>query len=31
MGYADQLVKSLKFNDGPHDDLKHAPADTRLL
>jgi hypothetical protein len=28
---ADQLVRSLKFNDGRHDDLKHAPADTRLL
>jgi hypothetical protein len=28
---ADRLVASLKFNDGRHDDLKHAPADTRLL
>jgi hypothetical protein len=28
---ADRLVRSLKFNDGRHDDLKHAPADTRLL
>ena len=28
---ADQLVKSLKYNDGRHDDLKHEPADTRLL
>ena len=28
---ADQLVKTLTYNDGRHDDLKHAPADTRLL
>lgn len=28
---ADQLAKSLKYNDGRHDDLKHASADTRLL
>ena len=28
---ADQLAKSLKYNDGRHDDLKHEPADTRLL
>ncbi|HEY9239820.1 MAG TPA: GFA family protein [Burkholderiaceae bacterium] len=28
---ADQLAKSLKYNDGRHDNLKHAPADTRLL
>lgn len=28
---ADQLVRSLKYNDGRHDDLRHAPADTRLL
>jgi hypothetical protein len=27
----DQLAKSLKYNDGRHDDLKHEPADTRLL
>ena len=27
----DQLARTLKFNDGRHDDLKHAPADTRLL
>ena len=27
----DQLDRSLKFNDGRHDDLKHPPADTRLL
>jgi len=29
--YADQLAKSLKYNDGRHEDLKHEPADTRLL
>ena len=28
---ADQLAKTLNYNDGRHDDLKHAPADTRLL
>jgi hypothetical protein len=28
---ADQLVRSLKFNDARHDDLTHASADTRLL
>ncbi|CAN5440344.1 GFA family protein [soil metagenome] len=28
---ADQLVSTLKYNDGRHDDLKHAPTDTRLL
>lgn len=28
---ADTLVKTLKFNDGRNDDLKHPPADTRLL
>lgn len=28
---ADELVATLKYNDGRHDDLKHAPADTRLL
>ena len=28
---ADQLAKSLKYNDGRHDDFKHEPADTRLL
>jgi hypothetical protein len=27
----DQLAKSLKYNDGRHDDFKHEPADTRLL
>lgn len=29
--HADQLVRTLKFNDGRNDDLKHAPAETRLL
>jgi hypothetical protein len=28
---ADQLARTLKYNDGRHDDLKHEPADTRLL
>ena len=28
---ADVLVKTLNYNDGRHDDLKHPPADTRLL
>lgn len=28
---ADELVKTLTYNDGRNDDLKHAPADTRLL
>ena len=28
---ADKLAKSLKYQDGRHDDLEHAPADTRLL
>lgn len=28
---ADQLAHTLNFQDGRHDDLKHAPADTRLL
>jgi hypothetical protein len=28
---ADQLVRSLKYQGGRHDDLKHPPADTRLL
>jgi hypothetical protein len=28
---ADLLAKTLKYNDGRHDDLQHAPADTRLL
>lgn len=28
---ADQLAATLKYNDGRNDDLKHAPADTRLL
>lgn len=28
---ADQLAGTLKYNDGRHDDLKHEPADTRLL
>ncbi len=28
---ADRLARTLKYNDGRHDDLKHAPADTRLL
>ena len=28
---ADQLAKSLTYQDGRHDDLTHAPADTRLL
>lgn len=27
----DQLAGTLKYNDGRHDDLKHEPADTRLL
>ena len=27
----DQLSRTLKYNDGRHGDLKHAPADTRLL
>ena len=28
---ADRLAKSLTYQDGRHDDLKHAPADARLL
>ena len=28
---ADVLARTLKYQDGRHDDLKHAPADTRLL
>jgi hypothetical protein len=28
---AAELSRTLKYNDGRHDDLKHAPADTRLL
>ena len=28
---ADQLAQTLHYNDGRHDDLQHAPADTRLL
>lgn len=28
---ADQLARTLKYNDGRRGDLKHAPADTRLL
>jgi hypothetical protein len=28
---ADQLVKSMKYVDGRHDDYKHEPAETRLL
>jgi len=29
--YTDQLAGTLKYQDGRHDDLTHAPADTRLL
>ncbi len=28
---ADQLAKTMHYNDGRNDDLKHKPADTRLL
>lgn len=27
----EQLVRTLKYNDGRHDDPKHTPADTRLM
>lgn len=28
---ATELARTLKYNDGRHDDFKHEPADTRLL
>ena len=28
---ADVLARTMHYQDGRHDDLKHAPADTRLL